>query len=275
MENINGMMETATPYIIEYGLNVIFAILILIVGWMLANWAKGKITKKGRESEKLDDTLTLLFAKVTKILILVIVVMAVLGQFGVQTASLVAVLGALGLAVGLAWQGVLADFAAGIMLLVMRPFKVGDAVDIAGTSGVVQEIGIVVTKLNTFDNIAMTLPNSNVWGTNIKNMSENDIRRVDMVIGFGYDDDMDEAMRVVNEVLAEDDRILEDPAPQVAVSELGGSSVNINVRPWTNKENYWPLKFDLTKRIKERFDEEGINFPYPSQDVYLYNQDES
>ncbi len=274
MEDINGMMDTATPYVIEYGLNVIFAIIILIVGWIVANWAKGKVTQKGRASEKLDDTLTLLFAKVIKILILVVVVMAVLGQFGVQTASLVAVLGALGLAVGLAWQGVLADFAAGIMLLVIRPIKVGDAVDIAGTSGVVQEIGIVVTKLNTFDNIAMTLPNSNVWGTNIKNMSENAIRRVDMVIGFGYDDDMDEAMRVVKEVLAEDDRILKDPAPQIAVSELGGSSVNIIVRPWTNKENYWPLKFDLTKRIKERFDEEGINFPYPSQDVYLYNQDE-
>jgi small conductance mechanosensitive channel len=241
----------------------------------VANWAKRKITKKGRASEKLDDTLTLLFAKVTKILILVVVVMAVLGQFGVQTASLVAVLGALGLAVGLAWQGVLADFAAGIMILVMRPFKVGDAVDIAGTSGVVQEIGIVVTKLNTFDNIAMTLPNSNVWGNNIKNMTENDIRRLDMVIGFGYGDDMDEAMRVVKEVLAEDDRILEEPAPLVAISELGGSSVDMNVRPWTKKEDYWSLKYDLTKRIKERFDEEGINFPYPSQDVYLYNQDES
>jgi small conductance mechanosensitive channel len=272
MDQINSLSEDLMPYIIAYGLNVIFAILILVVGWVVANWAKGKIIKKGRASEKLDDTLTLLFGKVTKILILIVVIMAVLGQFGVQTASFVAVLGALGLAVGLAWQGVLADFAAGMMILILRPFKVGDAVDIAGTSGVVQEIGIIITKLNTFDNVAMTLPNSNVWGNNIKNMSENDTRRVDMVIGFGYDDDIDEAMRVVNEVLAEDDRVLEDPAPQIAVSELGGSSVNIIVRPWTKKENYWPLKFDLTKRIKERFDEEDISFPFPQRDVHLFQE---
>ena len=270
MESINGYAAVVWPYL----LNAIFAIVILVVGWMVANWVQRKIKKKGDSSERLDDTLTRLFAKVAKILILVVVALAVLNRFGVQTASLVAVMGALGLAIGLAWQGVLADFAAGIMILVMRPFKVGDAVEVDGVTGKVEEVGLVVTKINTFNNVAITLPNSNVWGNNITNRSTNNIHRVDMVIGFGYDDDIDLAIRTVKEILDESELVLEDPAPQVAVSELGGSSVNIVVRPWTEKDNYWALKFGLTKRIKERFDEVGLNFPYPSHDVYLYNQEE-
>ena len=269
MEELGGWVEYALPYIIS----TVSAIIILVAGWIVANWVKRYIRKKGERSERLDDTLTKLFANVAKVLIMVVVIMAVLGQFGVQTTSLVAVVGALGLAVGLAWQGVLADFAAGIMILIMRPFKVGDAVDIGGTAGSVEEVGLVTTKLNTFDNIAIIMPNSNVWGNNIKNMAMNDTRRVDMVIGFGYDDDIDQAKNVLQAIVSEDERVLSDPAPQIAVSELGGSSVNVIVRPWTNKENYWALKFDLTEKIKKRFDSEGINFPYPSQDVYLYNQD--
>ena len=269
MEDLSGWLDYALPYIIS----TVSAIIILIAGWIVANWVKRYIRKKGDRSEKLDDTITRLFAQVAKVAIMVVVIMAVLGQFGVQTTSLVAVVGALGLAVGLAWQGVLADFAAGIMILVMRPFKVGDAVDIGGVSGSVQEVGLVTTKLNTFDNIAIVMPNSNVWGNNIKNMATNDNRRVDMVIGFGYDDDIDHAKRVLQQIVSEDDRVLGDPAPQIAVSELGGSSVDVIVRPWTKKENYWALKFDLTEKIKKRFDSEGINFPYPSQDVYVHNQD--
>lgn len=270
MENVNGWLATAWPYIV----NVVSALIILIVGWIIANWVKGYIRKKGDASPRLDDTLTRLFAKTAKVLIMAFVIMAVLGRFGVQTASFVAMLGALGLAIGMAWQGVLADFAAGIMILVMRPFKVGDSVNIAGESGSVEEVGLVTTRINTFDNVAVVMPNSNIWGQNIKNMSENDIRRVDMVIGFGYDDDIDQAKQVLKQVLSEDDRVLDDPAPQIAVAELGGSSVNVNVRPWTKAENYWTLKHDLTEQIKKRFDQEGLNFPYPSQDVYFYNQDE-
>lgn len=269
METIDGYMAMAWPFI----LNAVYAIVILIAGWMLSNWVYRKIRHKGTASEKLDDTLTKVFAKTAKVLVLVVVALAVLDRFGVETTSLVAVIGALGLAIGLAWQGVLADFAAGIMILVMRPFKVGDAVDINGTaSGIIEDVGLVVTKLNTFDNVATFIPNSNIWGNNIQNLEVNNNRRVDMVIGFGYDDDIDHAIRTIDQVLAEDERILDDPAPKIAVSELGGSSVNVIVRPWTRKENYWNLKFDLTKRIKERFDEEGINFPYPSQDVYFHNE---
>lgn len=269
---MDDFRDTVMPYVVEYGLNIIFAILILIVGWIVANWVQKKIRHKGDQSEKLDNTLTRLFAQVAKILIMVVVVMAVLGQFGVETTSLVAVIGALGLAIGLAWQGVLADFAAGIVILIMRPFKVGDSIDCGSANGVVDEIGVISTQMHTFDNLAMTVPNSEIWGNVITNYATNDKRRVDMTIGFGYDDDIDAAYKTIKEVLAEDDRILDDPAPQIAISELGGSSVNMIVRPWTKKENYWPLKFDLTERLKKRFDEAGINFPYPSHDVYLHNQ---
>ena len=271
MENINSIVESIIPILVQYGLKVLAAVFVLIVGWSVVGWVSKKVRRQSEKSETIDATLTPLLAKITKIVGLTVVVIFVLNMVGIQTASLVAVLGAAGLAVGLAWQGTLADVAAGVMLLVMRPFNVGDAVDIAGVSGTVKEIGLVTTKMNTFDNVAMVLPNSNVWGTNIKNMSANDTRRLDMVIGFGYDDDIDHAMETIKAVLDSEDRILDDPAPQIAVSELGGSSVNLIVRPWTTKEDYWSLKFDLTKRIKERFDEEGINFPYPSHDVYIHN----
>lgn len=272
MENIEQIWEEAVIYLTEYGLNVLGAIGIFIIGWIAAGWLSKKVYKRAEKSGAIDDTLTPLLAQVTKVLVLIVTALAVLNQFGIQTTSLVALMGAAGLAIGLAWQGTLADIASGVMLLVMRPFNVGDSVDIAGESGVVQEIGLVVTKINTFDNVAIVMPNSNVWGNNIKNMSENDNRRVDMVVGFGYDDDMDLAMETVREILANDDRILDDPAPQIAISELGDNAVGMIVRPWTKKENYWALKFDLTKRIKEVFDEKSISFPYPQCDVHLFQQ---
>ncbi|MGM0547378.1 MAG: mechanosensitive ion channel family protein [Bacteroidota bacterium] len=273
MEDINSVIESIIPLIVQFGLQVLAAVFVLIVGWSVVGWLSKKVHRKAEKSETVDATLTPLLAKITKILGLTVVLIFVLNMVGIQTASLVAVLGAAGLAVGLAWQGTLGDVAAGVMLLVMRPFNVGDSVDIAGVSGTVKEIGLVTTKMNTFDNVAMVLPNSNVWGTNIKNMSVNDNRRLDLVIGFGYDDNIDHAIETIKGVLADDDRILEEPAPQIAVSELGGSSVDLIVRPWVRKEDYWPLKFDLTKRIKERFDEEGINFPYPSHDVYIHSEE--
>lgn len=272
MEDISNFQETIMPYIVEYGLDLVGAILILVIGWIAANWIQKKIRRWGKKSEKLDETLTTIFAKTAKVIIMVVVVIAVLQQFGVQTASLLAVVGAAGLAIGLAWQGTLSDVAAGIMILIMRPFKIGDAVEVAGTSGVVDEIGLVLTRMHTFDNVAMYMPNSDIWGTKIMNYATNDIRRVDMVFGFGYDDNMDRAMEIAREVLEADERVLEDPAPQIAVSELGDSSVNIIVRPWTAKENYWDLKFDVTKRIKERYDEEGLSIPYPQRDVHLFQE---
>lgn len=272
MENIEGIQETIMPYLVEYGLDLVGAIVILVVGWMVANWVENRIRKMGEKSEKLDMTLTSIFARTAKIVILVVVIIAVLQQFGVQTASLLAVVGAAGLAIGLALQGTLSDFAAGIMILIMRPFKIGDTVEVAGDSGVVDDIGLVLTTLHTFDNVAMYVHNSDIWGAKIMNYTTNDIRRVDMVFGFGYDDNIDQAMQVAREVLDADDRVLQDPEPQIAVSELADSSVNIIVRPWTAKENYWALKFDITKRIKERYDEAGLNIPYPQRDVHIFQQ---
>lgn len=272
MENFQQIWEQAVVYLTAYGLNVLGAFGILIVGWIAAGWLSKTVRKRAQKTETIDATLTPLLAKITKILVLLVTALAVLSQFGIQTTSLVAIMGAAGLAIGLAWQGTLADIASGVMLLMMRPFNVGDSVDIGGESGVVQEIGLVVTKINTFDNVAIVMPNSNVWGNNIKNMSQNDNRRVDMVIGFGYDDDMDLAMETTKEILGEDDRILDNPEPQIAISELGDNAVGMIVRPWTKKENYWALKFDLTKRIKERFDEKSISFPYPQRDVHLFQQ---
>lgn len=272
MENIGNLQETIMPLIIEYGLDLVGAILILFIGWIVANWIQKRIRKAGQKSEKLDETLTTIFAKTAKVVVMVVVIIAVLQQFGVQTASLLAVVGAAGLAIGLAWQGTLSDIAAGIMILIMRPFKIGDAVEVAGTSGVIDEIGLVLTKMHTFDNVAVYMPNSDIWGTKIMNYAKNDNRRVDMVFGFGYDDDIDKAMQIAREILEADERVLSDPEPQIAVSELGDSSVNIIVRPWTAKENYWDLKFDVTKRIKERYDEEGLSIPYPQRDVHVFQQ---
>lgn len=272
MGNVEQMWNQVTVYLTSYGLNVLGAIGIFIIGWIAAGWLSKKIRKRAEKSATIDATLTPLLAKITKILVLLVTALAVLNQFGIQTTSLVAILGAAGLAIGLAWQGTLADVASGVMLLLMRPFNVGDAVDIGGESGVVQEIGLVVTRINTFDNVAIVMPNSNVWGNNIKNMSLNDNRRLDMVVGFGYDDDMDLAMETIKEILGEEDRILDEPAPQIAISELGDNAVSMIVRPWTKKEDYWALKFDLTKRIKERFDEKSISFPYPQRDVHVHQQ---
>ncbi|WP_445664284.1 mechanosensitive ion channel family protein [Fodinibius sp. AD559] len=270
MEQFSSLQEELMPYFVEYGLELIGAIAILIVGLVAAKWLGQRIERYMDKSERFDPTITPLFVKATKILIIAVTILAVLNKFGVETASLIAVLGTIGLAIGLALQGTLSNIASGIMLFMLRPFNVGDAVDIGSTSGVVDEIGLFVTEMHTFDNIAITMPNSKVWGTEIRNYSRNDKRRVDMEFGIAYDDDMDKAMNIVNEVLAADDRVLDEPEPLVAVSNLGDSAVGIRVRPWTETPNAWPLRYALTKRIKERFDEEDISFPFPQRDVHLF-----
>lgn len=274
MDQINSLSEELTPVLVEYGLEVIGAAAILIVGMIAAKWLSKRAERYMNRSERFDETLTPLLAKTVRIVVIVVTVLAVLNQFGVETASLIAVLGTIGLAIGLALQGTLSNIASGIMLLLLRPFNIGDVVDIGNTSGVVDEIGLFVTEMHTFDNVAITMPNSKVWGNEIKNYSQNDIRRVDMEYGIAYDDDVDKAMRIVQEVLNADDRVLSEPEPLIAVSNLGDSAVSLRVRPWTQTENVWPLRYDLTKRIKERFDEEDITFPFPQRDVHLFQENE-
>jgi small conductance mechanosensitive channel len=273
MQNFTRVLEDWTPLMTMYALQVLGAVIIFIVGWLIAKWADKRVRKWMNKSKRVDDTLVPIVAKSIKLLILIITLLAVLNKFGVQTASIIALLGAAGLAIGLALQGTLSNVASGVMLLIFRPFKIGDAVTISGLTAIVDEIGLFITKLHTFDNINVYLPNSKIWGNEIHNFSQNDNRRIDMVFGIGYDDDMDKAIDIIREVFSEDERILDDPAALIAVSELGDSSVNIMARPWTKSPDFLQTKLDLTKRMKERFDEEGINIPYPQRDVHLFKSE--
>ena len=275
MENfdIAAYSETLVPMLVEHGLSVVGAIVILVLGWIVANWAARKIKKSGKKSDKIDDTLVPIVAQVIRVLILLITILAVLNQFGIETTSIVALLGAAGLAVGLALQGALSNVASGVMLLALRPFKIGDAVNIAGTTGVVDEIGLFVTEMHSFDNVGITIPNTQVWGSEIQNYSCHNTRRADMVFGIGYGDDMDKAMKIIKDVLDNDGRILVEPETQIVVSGLGDSAVDITVRPWVNAGDLWPVKFDITKKIKEEFDANDISIPFPQRDVHLFKTD--
>src|SRR6056297_3792479 len=269
---ITDFFQSMGPLAVQYGMSILGAILILIAGYIVAGWAARRVKRWGDKSEKVDDTIVPVLSKVAKIFVLIVTLLAVLGQLGVEPTSIVAVLGASALAIGLALQGTLSNVASGVMLLTLRPFKVGDAVEIGGTTGVVDEIGLFTTELHTFDNIGVSMPNSNVWGSEIKNMNRFEKRRVDMVFGIDYSDDMDKAMDIIKKVLSEDDRILSDPAPQIAVSNLGDSSVDIITRPWVETPNVWPVRFDITKKVKEQFDANDVSFPFPQRDVHLFKE---
>ncbi len=259
-------MENVTTNIIEflttYGIKVIGAILILVVGRIVAGWAR-KLVVKLMNKNDVDKAIVGFVRGMVYYLIIIFTWIAVLNKFGVETASLVAVLGMAGFAVGFALQGSLSNFAAGIMLLVFRPFKIGDYVDIAGTAGSVSDLQLFVTIMNTPDNIRIIVPNGQVFGSIIKNYSAEDTRRVDLLVGIGYGSDMKKAEQVMRSIVEADSRILKDPATQIAVAELADSSVNFVLRPWVKKEDYWAVKFDVTEKIKERFDAEGIEIPFP------------
>jgi len=274
MDQINEIKDTLIPALVKYGLEIVGGIVILIVGWIIANWVSRRVARYLERSEKIDSTLKPIFVTGAKVLILVFTVLAVLSKFGVETTSIIALVGTIGLAIGLALQGTLSNIASGIMLLVLRPFNIGDAVDLNGTMGVVDEIGLFVTEMHSFDNIYISMPNSKVWGNKIENLTKNPTRRVDMEFGIHYDDDMQKAKSIINEIVSNDERVLVEPEPLIAVGTLADSSVNIRVRPWTQTENVWPLRYDLTQRIKERFDEENITIPFPQRDVHHFNADD-
>ncbi len=269
MDEFSQISETVVPIILQYGLKVIGALVIFVIGWAGANWLSRRVQKIFQRTEKVDSTLTPIFSQSVRILVLAITILAVLSKFGVETASLIAVLGTIGLAIGLALQGTLSNIASGIMLLILRPIRVGDTVDVGGTQAIVDEIGLFVTYMHTFDNVAVIMPNSKVWGDKIENYTANPTRRVDMEFGIHYDDDIDHAMRIIDEILQADERILEEPEPLIAVGMLADSSVNIRVRPWVKTEDLWPVRYDIQKKVKERFDEEGITIPFPQRDIHM------
>ncbi|UCH46620.1 MAG: mechanosensitive ion channel [Betaproteobacteria bacterium] len=257
-------------FLMSLGVNALAAIVILIAGWLIAAAAQRTVRRRAEQSEVFDSTLAIVLGKIARLLILAVTLIAVLSQFGVQTASLIALLGAASLAIGLALQGTLSNVSAGIMLLVLRPIRVGDVVEVGGMLGKVEEIGLFVTSMNTPDNIAMVIPNSQIWGSSIKNFTQNDTRRVDMVFGISYSDDMERAVTIVNSLIASDERFLKEPEPLVAIAELADSSVNIYARPWVNRADFFAAKLDLTRKVKERFDAEGISIPFPQQEVHMH-----
>ena len=267
--DVTSMLASTMDLVTTWGIRVLGALVVLLIGRVLSGWARGTV-RKIMTRGNVDNTLVPFISNLVYYLMMAFVIIAVLGLFGIPTASVIAVLGAAGLAVGLALQGTLGNFAAGVMLLLFRPFRVGDAVDIAGTMGSVQEISIFNTVLNTPDNVRIIVPNGTVFGQTIRNFSTNDTRRVDMVFGVGYGDDIDNAMKIMNNALASDERVLKDPAPVVALTELADSSVNFVVRPWCRREDYWALRWDLTRRLKEDLEAGGCNIPYPQHDVHLH-----
>lgn len=257
----------------SYGLDVLGAIAILVIGWMAAGWAKSAMTRALGKVKRIDEMLTGFFSSLVKYIILAFTMVAVLNRFGIETTSLVAVLGAAGLAIGLALQGTLSNVAAGVMLLMFRPYKVGDFIDAGGLSGTVKATGLFTTDLATGDNIHIVAPNSQLWGAAIHNYSHNSTRRVDLLVGIGYGDDIDKAQAVIKAIAADDDRIHTDPEPFVEVGNLGDNAVELVVRVWADASNHWPVKFALTKAVKQTFDKEGISFPYPQRDVHIHQQD--
>ncbi len=256
-----------------YGVKVIAALAIFIVGRWVAKGFR-KVAERVMEKRNVDPTIAGFVGNLTYIGLLAFVIIAALGQLGIQTTSFIAVLGAAGLAIGLALQGSLSNFAAGFLMIIFKPFKVGDYVEAAGVAGTVESIQIFTTTLKTPDNKTVIIPNSSVTGDNIVNWTMKGTRRVDMVFGIGYEDDIDKAKQIMADVLAKDERILKDQGIQIAVSELADSSVNFVVRPWVNIADYWGVYFDAMENIKKAFDEAGISIPYPQQDVHMYQHNE-
>jgi len=256
----------------EYGLDIIGAFVILFVGWIAAKWAYIIVSKVLSKSEKIDQMLRGFFASLAKYLVLIIAVLMVLSQFGVQTTGLIAILGAAGLAIGFALQGSLSNVAAGVMILIYHRFKIGDFVEVAGHAGSIKAMTLFVTELSTPDGVPIVVPNSQIWGSAVKNYSFHDTRRLDLALGISYEDDIDKAMTAIDAAINTDDRVLKDPATMVAVSELADSSVNFTIRVWCNSGDYWPLKFDLTRGLKEKMDAENISITYPQQTVHNIQQ---
>lgn len=269
--NIDKIIETITYWITTYSIKLLAAILIFFIG----KWLAGKLSRlftKLLEKNKVDTTLINFLESIIYYTLLIVVIIAVAGQLGINTTSFLTIVGAAGLAIGLALKDSLSNFASGVMLIMFRPFSVGDFINTGGVTGNVVSISLFNTTLHTPDNQKVIVPNSAITSNVITNVTANDTRRVDLVVGIGYDDDIEKAKKVLNRLLQEEERVLDTPEATIAVSELGDSSVNFVVRPWVKTSEYWNVYFGLTEKIKIAFDKEGISFPYPQQDVHMFNQ---
>ena len=263
------LLRDSTDLIIRYALDGLVALALLIGGFLLGRWAQRRTEAHLQRYQRVDPTLRPLLGRVAKLVVFVLVLVAVLAQFGVQTSSIIALIGATGLALGLAFKDTLSNVASGLLLLMMRPFNVGDWVELGDESGRVLEIGLFFTKLRSPDGHHITLPNSVVANDAMENLSRDELRRMVFEVGVGYGDDLDQCEQVLLEAIGEDERLRQDPAPQVFVSSLGDSAVVFTVRAWAEQSDYWPARFALLKRIKQRLDQAGIQIPFPQSDVHL------
>lgn len=262
-------MSTITNVAVALLFDVIAAAVILAIGWTVAGWVGRLVGRVADRDERFDRTIASVVQRIVRWGIIIVTVIAVLGRFGVQTTSLVALLGAAGLAIGFALQGALSNVASGVMILGLRPFRLGDAVDIGGTAGTVEEIGLFSTRLRTFDGVVVHQPNSNIWGSEIKNFSQANLRRVDLVVGIGYDDDIGEAIGIAQGLLLADARVVEEPPTLVAVESLGADAVNLLIRFWTVPADFFTTKLEMTRAVKQAFDEADISIPFAQRDLHL------
>ncbi len=266
----SALENIINEYVIPWGINIAMALAIFFVGRMVAGIAVN-VVRKLLEKAKTDDMLTNFVCSIVHAVLMLFIVIAALNQLGVDTTSFIALIGAAGLAVAMSLQSTLQNFAAGVMLIVFKPFKLGDNVEAGGSAGVVEKITIFNTVMRTGDNREIIVPNGDIYGGTIVNNSARDTRRIDMVFGIGYDDDIKKAKELLHEILDADERILKDPKPLVAVAELADSSVNFNVRPWVKSSDYWKVLYDVTEKVKLTFDEHNISIPYPQMDVHVDN----
>lgn len=258
--------------LLAYALDLGAGIFLLAVGWIAAGWAQRIVLRLLDRAPRMDRTLRPVIASVVRYAILVLVVVAVLAQFGVQTASIIAILGAAGIAVGLALQGTLQNIAAGMMILFLRPFQVGEDIDAEGLDGTVVEIGLFLTQLTTFDGLYRSVPNAKLWNAAIVNYSRMPTRRLDLQVGISYDDDLAKAQTHLLGLLESDTRVQDTPAPRVLVAGLADSAVELKLRCWCSRGDYWDLRFDLTKTVKLALDDGGFTIPYPQHDVHVVSE---
>jgi len=265
IEKYQKLIET---YAIPWGIKIVAAIAIFVIGRIVAKLIV-KMIKKVMKKANIEQTLRDFLGNIIQAILMVVIVIAALEQLGINTTSVLAVFAAAGLAVGLAFKDSLSNFAAGIMLVVFQPFKIGDFIEAAGIGGVVEHIRIFNTVMRTGDNREITVPNSQIYSGIITNFSARDTRRIDLVIGIGYEDNIARAKTIIEDIIREDSRLLTDPEPTIMLVELGESSIDIAVRPWVNTGDYWTARADLLQNIKEAFDAEGISIPYPQRDVHM------
>jgi len=267
--NIEQLIEQVRELAVSFGLNIISAIAILVIGIWIAKLIRRTLDKQFVK-RNVDPTLVKFLVNMLYFILLVVVVLASLGQLGIETTSFIAILGAAGLAVGLALQGSLANFASGVLLIIFRPFKVEDFVKLADEKGFVEKIQIFTTQIKTFDNRTIIIPNSVITGDKITNYTDKEVRRVDLSIGISYGDNIKHAIDSLMEILNNHPKVLKDPAPFVGVTGYGDSSIDLTVRPWCKTEDYWDVFFEVNHSIKEQFDAKGVSIPFPQRDVHLF-----